>query len=56
MELTNYLSGIMSKFKDSRVVKNTKELVENIIEHKLVVSVAEPIDTGVGNIGGQSGI
>ncbi len=51
MNLSNYMDGIMSKFKDSRVMKNTKELVENIIEHKLVVSVAEPIDTVMDNIG-----
>ena len=36
MKLSNYMSGILSKFKDSRVVKNTKELVENIIEHKSI--------------------
>lgn len=34
MELSNYLDGIKSKFKDSRVVKNVTELVQNMIEHK----------------------
>jgi len=36
MELSNYLSGVKSKFKDSRVVKNVTELVQNIIEHKSI--------------------
>jgi hypothetical protein len=36
MELSNYLSGVKSKFKDSRVVKNMTELVQNIIEHKSI--------------------
>jgi hypothetical protein len=36
MELSNYLSGVTSKFKDSRVVNNVKELVQNIIEHKTI--------------------
>lgn len=36
MELSNYLSGVKSKFKDSRVVKNVTELVQNIIEHKTI--------------------
>jgi tRNA A37 threonylcarbamoyladenosine biosynthesis protein TsaE len=30
------MGGLISKLKDSRVVKNTKELVENIIEHKSI--------------------
>ncbi len=36
MELSNYLSGVTSKFKDSRVVNNVTELVQNIIEHKSI--------------------
>ncbi len=36
MELSNYLSRVLSNFKDSRVVKNVKELVKNIIEHKSI--------------------
>ncbi len=36
MELTNYLSGVLSNFKDSRVVKNVTELAKNIIEHKTI--------------------
>ena len=36
MKLSNYMSGILSKFKDSRVTKNTKELIENVIEHKSI--------------------
>jgi len=36
MKLSNYMGGLISKLKDSRVVKNTKELVENIIEHKSI--------------------
>jgi cell shape-determining protein MreC len=36
MELSNYLSGVKSKCKDSRVVKNETELVQNIIEHKSI--------------------
>ncbi len=36
MKLTTYLSGVLSKFKDSRVVENVTELVENIIEHKSI--------------------
>jgi len=34
MKLTDYLSGVLSGFKDSRVVKNAISLVQNIIEHK----------------------
>jgi hypothetical protein len=34
MKLTDYLSGVLSKFKDSRVVENVLSLVQNIIEHK----------------------
>ena len=36
MELTTYLSGVLSKFKDSRVVENVTELVQHIIEHKSI--------------------
>lgn len=36
MELSNYLSGVKSNFKDSRVVENVTELVRNIIEHKSI--------------------
>ena len=36
MELTKYLRGVKTKFKDSRVVKNVTELVQNIIEHKSI--------------------
>ena len=36
MKLTHYLSGVLSNFKDSRVVKNVTELVQNIIEHKTI--------------------
>lgn len=36
MKLANYLSGVLSNFKDSRVVENVTELVQNIIEHKTV--------------------
>ena len=36
MELAEYLESILLKFKDSRVVKKTKKLVENIIEHKSI--------------------
>lgn len=36
MELSNYIKGVTSKFKDSRVVNNVKELVQNIIEHKSI--------------------
>jgi hypothetical protein len=36
MELTNYLSGVLSKFKDRRVVGNVTELVQNVIEHKTI--------------------
>jgi len=36
MKLSHYLSGVLSKFKDSRVVENVTELVQNIIEHKSV--------------------
>jgi len=36
MELSTYLSGVTSKFKDSRVVNNVTELVQNIIEHKSI--------------------
>lgn len=34
MELSTYLSGVLSNFKDSRVIENVKVLVRNIIEHK----------------------
>lgn len=36
MELTEYMSRIVSKLKDSRVVKNTKEMVKKMIEHKSI--------------------
>jgi hypothetical protein len=36
MELSNYLSGVLSKFKDRRVVENVTDLVQNIIEHKSI--------------------
>jgi hypothetical protein len=36
MELTKYLSGVLSEFKDRRVVGNVTELVQNIIEHKTI--------------------
>ena len=36
MVLTTYLSGLVSKFKDSRVVNNVTDLVKNIIEHKSI--------------------
>ena len=34
MKLSDYLSGVLSNFKDSRVVENVTKLVLNIIEHK----------------------
>lgn len=36
MELSNYISGVTSKFKDSRVVTNVRELVQKIIQHKSI--------------------
>ncbi len=36
MKIANYLSGVLSNFKDSRVVENVTELVQNIIEHKTI--------------------
>lgn len=36
MELSNYLRGVQANFKDSRVVNNVRELVQNIIEHKTI--------------------
>jgi hypothetical protein len=36
MELSNFLNGVVSKFKDSRVSRNVLELVQNIIEHKSI--------------------
>lgn len=36
VELSNYLSGVLSKFKDKRVVENVTGLVQNIIEHKSI--------------------
>ncbi len=36
MKLSNYLSGVLSKFKDKRIVENVTELVQNIIEHKTI--------------------
>lgn len=36
MKLSNYLSRVLSNFKDSRVVENVTDLVQNIIEHKSI--------------------
>lgn len=36
MKLSNYLSGVLSNFKDSRVVENVTTLVQNIVEHKSI--------------------
>jgi hypothetical protein len=36
MKLSDYLSGVLSNFKDSRVVENVTTLVQNIIEHKSI--------------------
>jgi hypothetical protein len=36
MKLTEYLSGVLSNFKDSRVIENVTVLVQNIIEHKSI--------------------
>lgn len=36
MKLSDYLSGVLSNFKDSRVIENVTELVQNIIEHKSI--------------------
>jgi hypothetical protein len=36
MKLSSYLSGVLSKFKDSRVLKNVTKLIQNIIEHKSI--------------------
>lgn len=36
MRLSNYLSGVLSNFKDSRVLENVTALVQNIIEHKSI--------------------
>lgn len=36
MKLSDYLSGVMSNFKDSRVIENVTVLVQNIIEHKSI--------------------
>jgi hypothetical protein len=36
VELSNYLSGVLSKFKDRRIAGNVTELVQNIIEHKTI--------------------
>lgn len=36
MKLSNYLSGVLSNFKDSRVLENVTVLVQNIIEHKSI--------------------
>jgi hypothetical protein len=36
MILTEYLSGVLSNFKDSRVIENVTVLVQNIIEHKSI--------------------
>lgn len=36
MELSNYLNGLLTKFKDKRIVENVTGLVQNIIEHKTI--------------------
>lgn len=36
MTLSEYLSGVLSNFKDRRVVDNVTRLVQNIIEHKSI--------------------
>lgn len=36
MKLTDYLSGVLSNFNDSRVIENVTALVQNIIEHKSI--------------------
>jgi hypothetical protein len=36
MKLSDYLSGVLSNFKDSRVVENATTLVQKIIEHKSI--------------------
>ena len=36
MKLSDYLSGVLSNFKDSRVVENVTSLVQKIIEHKSI--------------------
>lgn len=36
MTLTDYLSGVLSNFKDSRVINNVTTLVQKIIEHKSI--------------------
>jgi hypothetical protein len=36
MKLTEYLSGVLSNFNDSRVIENVIALVQNIIEHKSI--------------------
>ncbi len=36
MKLSSYLSGVLSKFKDSRVGKNVTKLIQNVIEHKSI--------------------
>jgi hypothetical protein len=36
MKLSDYLSGVLTNFKDSRVVENVTVLVQNIIEHKSI--------------------
>jgi len=33
MKLSDYLNGVLSNFKDNRVLENVTELVQNIIEH-----------------------
>jgi hypothetical protein len=33
MTLSSYLEGLLSNFKDTRIVRNTTSLVQNIIEH-----------------------
>jgi len=36
MKLSDYLSGVLSNFKDSRVIENVTKVVLNIIEHKSI--------------------
>jgi hypothetical protein len=36
MKLSDYLNGVLANFKDSRVVENITDLVQNIIEHKSI--------------------
>ena len=36
MLLSSYLQGLLSNFKDTRIVRNVTSLVHNIIEHKSI--------------------